>query len=190
MAVWPAVPAAAAAVNDAVVWPARMLNAAGTVTAALSLVIEINAPPGGAAIDIVTRQETDVPAANKEGGQFRAEMANVGGAGIPLTPPLVPPPPVPPSVTLMLPLIPAAEMAVALAAAATTPPTPTETIPVALAASVTFTTATVPFAVEVWFKPHMMQVTVPLPVTQVKLLDAAEAALPIVTLTPVTLAVG
>lgn len=190
MAVWPAARAAAAAVNDAVVWPARMLNAAGTVTAALSLVIEMEAPPDGAALDIVTRQETDVPAASKEGRQFRAEMANVGVAGIPLTPPLVPPPPVPPAVTVMLPPIPAAEMAVPLAAAATTPPTPTETVPVALAARVTFTTATVPLAVEVLFNPQITQAAVPLPVAQVKLLDTGEAALPIVTLTRVTLAVG
>ena len=200
MAVWPAVPAAAVAINDAVVWPARMLNVAGAVTAALSLVIAMEAPPEGAAVDIVTVQETDAPEAKNVDGQFRAEMANVGGAGIPVppppvtpppvTPPPVTPPPVPPVVTVILPPVPAAEMAVALFATAATPLTPTETVPVALAARVKFTTATVPFAIDVWFNPQITQAAVPLPVVQVKFLDTAKAALPTVTLTLVTLAVG
>lgn len=160
----------------------------------------MEAPPEGAAVDIVTVHETDAPEAKYVDGQFRAEMVKVGGAGIPVPPPPVPPPPVtpppvtpppvPPVVTAMLPLVPAAEIAVASLATAATPLTPTETVPVALAARVTFTTAIVPFAIEFWFNPQITQAAVPLPAVQVKFLDTAKATLPTVMLKLVTLAVG
>ena len=90
----------------------------------------------------------------------------------------------------MVPLVPAADMAVPLAAAAETPVTAIGTVPVALAASVTLTTATVPFAIAVWLSPQSRQSAEPLLALQVTLLEAATAALPTETLTLVTLAVG
>jgi hypothetical protein len=84
----------------------------------------------------------------------------------------------------MIPPVPLAETLLPSGEAATTPVTAIGTTPEAPLASVTLTTATVPFAMALWLSPATRQVEEPLPLEHVSDLDAA----PFDTLTPAMLA--
>lgn len=161
VAVWLLVIVPAVAVKVAVVAPEATVTEAGTLTAALLLESDTTAPPVGAACVIVTVQVDVLP------------ELTVAGLQPTLLRLVVEPP-----LTAILPPVPVAEMAAPLAAPAETLVTPMFTVPDAVPDRVTFTTATTPFAIVVWLRAAMTQVSEPLLFEQVSDLDAAVDAAP------------
>jgi hypothetical protein len=163
LAVWLVVIVPAVAVKVAVDVPAATVTEAGTVIDVMLVDSATATPPLGAAWFNVTVQTEDAPALSETG--LQAMPLTVTWEGTEMLPPL----------EFMAIAAPPVDAATGLF-------TLIRIVPDAVAESVALTIASVPFWIVVVLSPLTRQVTVPLPVAQLSVLEAAVAALPADTL--------